>query len=187
MVFGVGLGVLIPHAIGEGRDIVADLPTYVDQAERLLSRYPALDEQVSSLADRGASGGASVSTSRVVSVGSRIATGVANFLFVLVLAIYLLLDGKRVYGAIARYLNPVQQIRFRRLMPEVVKIVSGYVIGRAVTSLLFGVFAFAVLFGFGVPGALVLAVLAGVLDAIPLDPYLPQHPVRSLWAFPCLG
>ena len=167
-VLGVALGVLIPQAIGEGREIAADLPAYVDQGERLLSRYPALEEQVSSLADRGASGGAPVSASQVVSVGSTIATGVANVLFVLVLAVYLLLDGERVYGAIARYLNPVQQIRFRRLMPEVVKIVSGYVIGQAVTSLLFGIFAFAVLFGFGVPGALVLAVLAALLDAVPL-------------------
>jgi len=168
VILAVGLGFLVPEAIGEGRDITADLPVYVDQAERFLSRYPALEERVSSLADRGASGGASMSPSQVVSVGSTIAAGVANVLFVLVLAVYLLLDGDRVYGAIARYLNPIQQIRFRRLMPEVVKIVSGYVIGQAVTSLLFAVFAFVVLFALDVPGALVLAVLAGLLDAVPL-------------------
>ena len=168
VVLGAGLGFLIPQAVGEGRDIAADLPEYVNRAQGLLSSYPALEEQISSLADRGAANGATVSASQVLAVGSSIATGIANVLFVVVLAVYLLLDGERVYGWIARYLNPVQQIRFRRTMPEVVKIVSGYVIGQAITSLLFGVFAFAVLALAGVPGALVLAVLAGLLDAIPL-------------------
>ena len=107
-VLGVGLGFLIPEAIDEGRAIAADLPTYVDQARGALGRYPALEEQVDSLADRGAAGGPGVSASQVVSVGSTIATGVADVLFVLVLAVYLLLDGDRVYGAIARYLSPVQ-------------------------------------------------------------------------------
>ena len=168
VLLGVGLGFLIPQAISEGRDIAADLPTYVEQGNRILGQYPALQEQVSSLADRGAANGETVSASQVVSVGSTIATGIANVLFVVVLAVYLLIEGERVYGWIAHYLNPVQQIRFRRTMPEVVKIVSGYVIGQAITSLLFGIFAFAVLAIAGVPGALVLAVLAGLLDAIPL-------------------
>ncbi len=92
----------------------------------------------------------------------------ANTLFVLVLALYLVVDGERVYGWLARYLSPVQQIRVRRAMPEVVTIVSGYVVGQTITSLLFGIFAFAVLVLADVPGALLLAVLAGVLDAVPL-------------------
>ncbi len=92
----------------------------------------------------------------------------ANTLFVLVLALYLVVDGERVYGWLSRYLSPVQQIRVRRAMPEVVTIVSGYVVGQTITSLLFGIFAFAVLVLADVPGALLLAVLAGVLDAVPL-------------------
>jgi predicted PurR-regulated permease PerM len=164
----LALGLIVPHAIGEGRQIAADLPAYVDRAERLLRRYPALEEQARSLAERSASNGSGVSAARVLAIGTGIATGIANTLFVLALAVYLLLDGERVYGWVAGYLSPVQQIRVRRAMPEVVKIVSGYVLGQAITSLLFGAFAFVVLFVAGVPGALLLAVLAGLLDAIPL-------------------
>lgn len=162
------LGILIPQAISEARQVASDLPAYVDRAQGLLHRYPSIDKQVRSLTDRASSGGSGVSTSRVLAIGSDVVTGVANVLFVLVLAIYLVVDGERVYGWIARYLSPVQRIRVRQAMPEVVKIVSGYVVGQTITSLLFGIFAFGVLLVAGVPGALLLAVLAGILDAVPL-------------------
>ncbi len=162
------LGILVPQAIAEGRRIATDLPAYVDRAQGLLRRYPALEEQVTSLAARVATGTTGVSAARILAIGAGVVGGVANTVFVLVLAVYLVADGERVYGWFARYLSPVQRIRVRRAMPEVVTIVSGYVIGQTIISLLFGLFAFTVLVLAGVPGAMLLAVLAGLLAAVPL-------------------
>lgn len=164
----LALGVLVPQAIAEGQRIATDLPAYVDRAQGLLHRYPELEAQVGSLATRASERGSGVSAARVLAIGAGVVGGVANTVFVLVLALYLVVDGERVYGWLARYLSPVQQIRVRRAMPEVVTIVSGYVIGQMIVSLLFGLFAFTVLTLAGVPGALVLAVLAGLLAAVPL-------------------
>lgn len=45
---------------------------------------------------------------------------------------------------------------------------SGFVIGQVMTSLAFGLFAFVLLFALDVPEPLLLAVLAAVLDAVPI-------------------
>jgi predicted PurR-regulated permease PerM len=160
------LALIIPEAISEGRQISADLPAYVDQAEGVLRHFPAVRERVQEAAARGSVSGFPVE--RLVSAGTTVLGVVANTLFVLVLAVYLLLDGERVYGWVSHYLPSAMQVKVRAAIPELVQIVNGYVIGQAITSLMFGLFVFGVLTVFGVPGAIVLAVVAALLDAIPV-------------------
>jgi predicted PurR-regulated permease PerM len=56
----------------------------------------------------------------------------------------------------------------RQALPEISKVVSGYLAGQVITSLLFGIFTFTVLSIAGVPQPLFLALLAGILDAVPI-------------------
>ena len=125
-----------------------------------------MQERIQDAADRGSASGFPVD--RLVSAGTTLLGVVANTVFVLVLAVYLLLDGERVYGWVAHYLPPSVQVKVRATIPELVKIVSGYVIGQTITSVMFGIFVFGVLTVLGVPGAIVLAVLAALLDAVPI-------------------
>lgn len=55
-----------------------------------------------------------------------------------------------------------------RTIPEVSRVVSGYVTGQLITSTLMGIFAFAVLTAVGVPQPLFLALLAALGDAVPI-------------------
>jgi predicted PurR-regulated permease PerM len=47
-------------------------------------------------------------------------------------------------------------------------VISGYVIGQVITSALFGLFVYVTLWLVGVPDLMLLAVLAALLDAIPI-------------------
>jgi predicted PurR-regulated permease PerM len=81
---------------------------------------------------------------------------------------YLLLDGERIYRWCVRYLPEDQEAKVRQAIPEISHVVSGYIAGQVLTSFLFGTFAFLLLEALDVPQAIFLAVLAAVMDAIPI-------------------
>lgn len=103
----VALGVVAAVAIILA--VANDILAYVDQAEGLLERLPGLHERVQDAAERGSSSG--LSTDRILATGASVVGAVANAFFVLVLALYLLLDGERVYGWVARYRCPGSRSR----------------------------------------------------------------------------
>lgn len=87
---------------------------------------------------------------------------------VLMLALYLLVDGKRTYTWLLSYVPRRHRRRVAQTVPEVTEVVRSYVRGQFVTSLLCGVFTYLVLTVVGVPAALPLALAAAVLDVIPI-------------------
>lgn len=165
-IIGAGVGFLTPRLVAEGQQFAEDLPGYVDRSQVVLDRFPVVEERLRSAVEQASSNGRFVS--RILTIGTNLLGGIANTRFVVVLAVYLLLDRERVYGWISGYLKPAHQVKVRAATPEAVKIVSGYVIGQLITSTLFGVFTYTVLAVAGVPAALLLAVLAAVLDAVPM-------------------
>jgi predicted PurR-regulated permease PerM len=167
---GVGIWYLVPQMVSEGQGLVDKMPEYIDRAQVLLEKYPAINERVQGYFQPSDSGGEapSVPVSRVIEVGNTVIGALVDTFVVLVMAIYILLDGERVYSAAARFLSPVQQAKFRRSMPEIVTVISGYVVGQFITSLLFGIFVFGTLTVLDVPQPLLLALLAAFMDAIPL-------------------
>ena len=106
--------------------------------------------------------------SRFLAAGTGLFRGISAFLIVLVMTAYLLADGERIYDWTVRYLPHEQRVRVRQALPEISRVVSGYLLGQFLTSLLFGIFAYVVLSILGVPQPLLLAILAAVADAIPV-------------------
>jgi predicted PurR-regulated permease PerM len=167
---GVSVWFLVPQMVSEGQALVDKMPEYIDRAQVILQKYPTINERVQGYFEPAASGdeAPSVPLSQVVELGNTVVQGLVDTFVVLVMAIYILLDGERIYSAIAHYLNPVQQIKFRQAMPQIVTVISGYVVGQFITSLLFGIFVFGSLTALDVPQPLLLALLAAFMDAIPL-------------------
>lgn len=87
---------------------------------------------------------------------------------VLVLSLYLLLDGRRVVAWLLAYVPRRHRRRMASMVPEVSAVVMAYTLGQLITSLLFAAFTFVLLTSLGVPAALPLALLAGACDVIPL-------------------
>ncbi len=166
-VVGLVLWLLIPPLIEQGANFASNLPAYTDRVQGLLNKYPAVQERIESASAEGSADPTAVFTG-ALAFGSGLVQGVATFFIVLVLTVYLLVDGERVYSWVTHYLPPRQRAKIRLAMPEISKVVSGYIIGQAITSLIFGVFAFVVLAVLGVPEPLLLAIVAAFADAIPI-------------------
>jgi predicted PurR-regulated permease PerM len=171
-VFVIFLLILIPPIIDEAGNFTDDLPDLVDHTRGLLQdRYPSIYERLQNFAQQQSESGtiaADLPIPQILSVGAGIVQGISNTVIVLVITAYLLLDGSRIYRWSVRYLPDSQEMKVRQAMPEISKVVSGYLLGQIITSLLFGIFTFIVLSVAGVPQPLFLALLAAILDAVPI-------------------
>lgn len=160
--------ILLSPVLTEGQEFIDDLPNQVDRLRGILGDNPELFERLQSAAESVAGGDSDAVTGGVKEVTFSVINFLADLLVVLVFTIYFLLDGKRIYRWTVRYVPQRYRRKFDRTIPEVSRVVSGYVTGQLFTSVLFGLFAFAVLAPLGVPQPLFLALLAAVGDAIPI-------------------
>jgi len=85
-----------------------------------------------------------------------------------VIALYLLIDGGKSFEWFLAFFAPLQRRKLRDTAKEISKVIFGYVSGQVITSVLVMIFTFIVLSVLRVPGALTLAILAGVLDILPI-------------------
>jgi predicted PurR-regulated permease PerM len=89
-------------------------------------------------------------------------------LIVLVVAVYLVADGERVYRWLLAFFPEKHRKKAATASVEIAEVVSSYMIGQLITSLLCGTYAFIILQLLHVPNAALLAVIAGVFDILPL-------------------
>jgi predicted PurR-regulated permease PerM len=155
----------------EGSGLVNAGPGYLNQLKdrnSTLGRLSAqlhLTERAQNLADHGLG---TPSAGGLLSVGTRVVAGVFDTVVVLALIVYFLADLPRITAAAYRLAPRHRRPRIGLLGDEIIAKVGGYVLGNVVTSLIAMAFAFPALLLLHVPYALVLAVVIGVLDLIPL-------------------
>jgi predicted PurR-regulated permease PerM len=94
--------------------------------------------------------------------------GITTIILILVLAIYLLIEGRRAIEWLISFAPPKQRSRWRTLTHESNGVLVAYMRGQAITCVLCGGIAFTTLALLHVPGALPLAVLAFVADLVPV-------------------
>jgi predicted PurR-regulated permease PerM len=95
-------------------------------------------------------------------------SGILDFILVAVLSIYLITSGSRVTAWLRVNMPDQQQGRMRFLLDTLQRVVGGYVRGQVIMCLLIGVLVGVGMFVIGVPFALLLGVLAFVLEFIPV-------------------
>jgi predicted PurR-regulated permease PerM len=164
----VGVAVLVvPPLLEQGTQLAEAAPGYLERFRLFTQANPEVFTRVQA-ATAGSDADPQTVASRFLAAGAGLFRGISAFLIVLVMTAYLLADGERIYDWTVRYLPQAQRIRVRQALPEISRVVSGYLLGQLLTSLLFGVFAYVVLSILGVPQPLLLAIVAAVADAIPV-------------------
>lgn len=167
-------GIIVPPLVEQGQNMINNAPDYLHRFEGFIRRYPSLNEQYQKLKDSGlpgesdGSGTPKVPVNQVVQISAGILGRVADTFFVLILTFYLMLEGNRSWTFLSRYFTPRLRYRIERSYPEITRVISGYILGQAINSATFGIFAFISLTVLGVPETLLLAVLAAVFDAVPI-------------------
>jgi predicted PurR-regulated permease PerM len=170
-VFVVGL-LLVPPVVNETNKLVKNVPSYVDdlkknnQIRQYDQKYHVTDKLRSSALKLPSKLGSAVGALQSVTVG--VFSAIVQLLTVLVMAFFLLLDGKRISEWIYNELGPGRGPRARRMADDVYRSVGGYVVGNVAISAIAGLSTWLVLSILGIPFAVPLGVLMAFLDLIPL-------------------
>ena len=169
--FGIGLLIVSP-VVEETTKLVGNVPEYIEgtRQNQLIREYDdrygitaRLQEQAENLPQRL---GQAVATLQSVTVG--VFSTLFQLITVLVITLFLLLDGKSIASFLFDQLEPEHERRARTIAANIYKAVGGYVTGAFALALVAGVSTFVVLTAIGAPFAVPLAVLMAFFDLIPL-------------------
>lgn len=105
---------------------------------------------------------------RFLTAGGIAFTGVTQLILLLMISLYLVIDGGRTYRWLLAFFPPFTRRKMYQTSEEISLVIFRYVVGQAITSGLIMIYAFIVLSLLHVPGALMLAILAAVFDILPM-------------------
>ncbi|MDQ3654701.1 MAG: AI-2E family transporter, partial [Chloroflexota bacterium] len=124
------LWLIVPPLVTQTQNLIDNAPTYVENFDNVLDRYPSVRDQVDTYLGTGDeeavpsapassqetegeeapapavdAGTVQAGATQVLSISTAIVGGIANVFFVLVLALYLLAEGERTWRYFARYMT----------------------------------------------------------------------------------
>lgn len=137
--------------------------------------FPAL-ERFLPTADQGGVG------QYALSFGRSAANAIGMFVIALVLTVYLLIEWKPTVEWLVAFVSPEHRPKVRRTLADARATVFSYVVGNALTSVITAVATFVALLALKVPAALVLAIIAGLLDFIPVVGFLLSLGITAVLA-----
>jgi predicted PurR-regulated permease PerM len=109
--------------------------------------------------------------------------GIAGIAVALIVTVYLLLDGRRTYQWLAAFVPARNRPRVDATASCARGVIAAYVRGNVITSVLCAAITWVVLAALHVPAALVLALLAGVFDFVPVIGFILSAAPAVLVAF----
>jgi len=165
---GVGLALLVPAMINQVACFSQHIPQMREDALNQLPTDGWIRLNIEHLLDNASWAETQAWFGSFMSAGGIALGGLSQILLVLVIALYLLIDGGKSYEWLLAFFSPFQRRKLRNTSKEISKVIFGYVSGQVITSVLVMIFTFSVLSVLRVPGALTLAILAGVLDILPI-------------------
>jgi len=158
----------VPPLLEQLAQIVRDAPHHRDQLIVLLQQREFTAPLARAVQNAGLEQGLTHLEAGLVGYMPRVLTALGWAVTTLFLTFYLLADGKRTQGALYAVVPRDYHMRLARILQNLEAIVGGYMRGQLITSVAIGVFTFVLLTLFHVPNALSLALLAAVVDVIPL-------------------
>jgi predicted PurR-regulated permease PerM len=137
-------------------------------SQRIPSRYPGLQRVVNELLQLPSSAKLSTLLERSLAWGQSAVSGVVVIALVLILTLYLLVDGRSLYAWLLAFVPRSHREKVATTASEVSDVVQAFVSGQLLAALLFALFTAALLMSLGVPAVAPLAVIAGLCDFVPV-------------------
>jgi predicted PurR-regulated permease PerM len=164
----------VPTLIREVNDFAAAVPDYIDDLTRgrgklgFLEREYHIVERVRDAIEKSGVAGVLGLSSTALSITKSVVNAVVAVVTIAFLTLFMLLEGP---GWVERFFSllPEQsQPRWRKVGSDIYRTVGGYVSGNLFISLVAGVTSTCMLLILGVPYAVALGLVVGILDLIPL-------------------
>nr|BBH93957.1 AI-2E family transporter [Thermogemmatispora argillosa] len=174
-----GLSVLLYFVISTTVEQIVSLAHYVQQMltprpggsvtplEEILNRFGISASQLSDLRQQLFNQLQNIATSALPIV-TGVFEGILDIIIVMVLSIYLLIDGEHAVRWLRRGVPTRQRARTRFFLDTVERVVGGYIRGQLLLSALVGVLVGLGMFILQVPYAVLLGVLAFLLEFVPV-------------------
>jgi predicted PurR-regulated permease PerM len=160
---------LLPPLTAQVTHLIRDFPAFRARiVSRIPTRYPALQNLTRMLFESPSYPKLSTLLERSVAWGQTAISGVVVAGIVLVLTLYLLIDGKSLYAWLLAFVPRTHREKLATTADEVSDVVHAFVSGQLLAALLFAVFTAVLLMILGVPAVAPLAVIAGLCDVIPV-------------------
>ena len=160
----------VPALVTQGTDLVNAAPQWLQQAQDHNSFIGQLNDkfQIQQKFESLLSESGSTIAGGVLGAGEAIFGAVTDLLIIVILTIYFLAGMPRIRGLFYRLVPHSRRPRAILIGDDIMDKVGGYVLGNIVISIIAGALTFAWLAIFGVPYALLLAILVALLDVIPV-------------------
>ena len=160
---------LLPPLTTQMTHLAQDLPDLRARVSgRIPERYPAIQGLVRELFAWPSSFKPAFILQQSFAWGQSAIAEVVTGGIVLVVTLYLLLDGKSLYAWLLAFVPRTHREKLATTMAEVSDVVHAYVRGQLLAALLFAIFTVVLLSILRIPAAVPLAVIAGVCDIIPV-------------------
>jgi predicted PurR-regulated permease PerM len=166
----VGVGALtIPPLVQQGREFIAALPSLSDRAQTWLVDNRILTEKLSvrDAVEQSPVGGTDA-VGTVFGAVWGVVGGLFGFLTILILAFYFLVDSRNIVRAFLRLFPYSDRPRVEDACHRVVTKVSAWLGGQLLLGFIIGTTAAIGLGVMGVPYSMVLALIAGIGEMIPM-------------------
>ena len=160
------LSLILPPLVTQLQLLALNLPMLISKVRPFYNSLPAsvnLQQLLINATDQ--LGGF---TGDIVTIASRFFGGVVSVVTVFVLSFYLLIDEKQIDSLIQLAVPSSLNQAVKDLLAKIGGRVGGWVRGQALVSLIMGVATFIALSIIGVPYALTIAVLAAILEMLPI-------------------
>lgn len=175
LTFALLLAVILPPLITQTGKLVTSGPELIDAAQTQLQslrrtlRLPVAPSTFDVRAYLGKLGGQAPKVAvGVLNLTIGVVTGLAGLVIVLVAAFYWLLEREGLEGTWITLLPRRKRAEARMIIEEIELRLGGYVRGQLMLAAIVAVLAYIVLLVVGIPYALVLALLAGMFELVPL-------------------
>ena len=149
-----------------------------DSAQQVRASFPVVEHLVPSGGQNGGDG----FSAYALALARSTTTAAAMIVLALALTVYLLIEWKRTLEWLMAFVPEAQRTKTRRTLAEARGIVFHYAVGNAISSAITGAITYAVLAWLEVPAALMLAIISGVLNFIPVIGFILSSVLAALLA-----
>ncbi len=168
VVLVLGLFALMgPIAIGQGKKFAKELPRYKQELYSHLPPDSPVRKMIEQAGNSGGSDAAKVAA-KALKVLEVTAEAALDLVLVIALAIYLMVDGPRMMRWLIAFFPREKRRRVSKGLEEIAGRIVDYIIGQSIVSGLFATYVLVLLTILKVPMAVLLAILAGALDIVPV-------------------
>jgi len=164
----------VPILVDQVNNFAHQVPTYLDDLTKgrgrlgfLQEKYHLVDRARNALDEGGASKLFGLSGT-ALAIAKGVVSAVLATVTIIFLTFFMLLEGRQWVQRFFSLLKPESRPRWQRVGHDIYRTVGGYVTGNLAISFIAGTLTAIVLAIMGVPFAIALGLVVGILDLIPL-------------------